>query len=168
MMSPGPNNMMQQQQHHPMMSPGPNNMMMAPPAMNMSPQMAPQHAPQQMRQEPLAQPMHYEQPMAPQQPMYHQPAPAPAPQNVVYEQAPMPAQQVRFEPVSAQGQCAADRSPQQQPIVHAQAQLMQEVKIPEVITAPSAPPCELGGPSFKEYMVEEIRPVQQVMERGHY
>merc|ERR1719150_2271577 len=130
-MSPGPNNMMQQ----PMMSPGPNNMMMAP-AMNMSPQMAPQmapqHAPQQMRQEPLG------QPMAPQQPMY--------------EQAPMPAQQVRFEPISAQGQCAADRSPQQQPIVHSQAQLMQEVKIPEVIQAPSAPPCELGGPSFKEYM----------------
>merc|ERR1719150_1157221 len=159
-MSPGPNNMMQQ----PMMSPGPNNMMMAP-AMNMSPQMAPQmapqHAPQQMRQEPLA------QPMAPQQPMYQQ-APAPAPQNIVYEQAPMPAQQVRFEPISAQGQCAADRSPQQQPIVHSQAQLMQEVKIPEVIQAPSAPPCELGGPSFKEYMAEEIRPVQQVMERGHY
>merc|ERR1719410_3177481 len=75
MMSPGPNNMMQQQ-NHPMMSPGPNNMMMAP-AMNMSPQMAPQHAPQ-----PLAQPMHYEQPMAPQQPMYQQ-APAPAPQNIV-------------------------------------------------------------------------------------
>merc|ERR1712173_119294 len=136
------------------------------PAMNMSPQMAPmapQHAPpQQMRQEPMA------QPMAPQQPMYHQQAPAPTPQNVVYEQAPVHAQQVHFEPVSAQGQCAAERSPQQQPIVHAQSQLMQEVKIPEVITAPSAPPCELGGPSFKEYMVEEIRPVQQVMERGHY
>merc|ERR1719499_1649534 len=115
--------------------------MMAPPAMGMSPQMAPmapQHAPQQMRQEPMA------QPMAPQQPMYHQQAPAPAPQNVVYEQAPVHAQQVRFEPVSAQGQCAADRSPQQQPIVHSQTQLMQEVKIPEVITAPSAPPCELG------------------------
>merc|ERR1719384_1650854 len=129
--------------------------MMAAPAMNMSPQMAPQmappqmapqHAPQQMRQKPM--PQHYEQPMAPQQPMYQQ-APAPAPQNVVYEQAPVHAQQVRFEPVSAQGQCAADRSPQQQPIVHSQSQLMQEVKIPEVIQAPSAPPCELGGPSFR-------------------
>merc|ERR1719229_1628695 len=120
-MSPGPNNQMNQMQH-PMMSP-------------MAGPMHPQHAP--MRQEPMRQ-SH----MAPQQPMYHQQAP---PQNIVYEQQPMP-QHVRFEPAPAQAQCAAvDRSPQQQPM-EMQQQFVQEVKIPEVIQAPAAPPCAVNGP----------------------
>merc|ERR1719229_415357 len=130
MMSPGPNNQMNQMQH-PMMSP-------------MAGPMHPQHAP--MRQE------H----MAPQQPMYHQQAP---PQNIVYEQQPMP-QHVRFEPAPAQAQCAAvDRSPQQQPM-EMQQQFVQEVKIPEVIQAPAAPPCAVNGPGYREFMVEETRPVE--------
>merc|ERR1719336_129179 len=141
-------------QHNPMMSPGPMNQPMNQ-QMAMSPAgpmgMSPQHAPQQMShyEQPMAH--HYEQPMAspPQQPVYHQPAPAPV-QNVVYEQQP-----VRFEPVSAQGQCG-DRSPQQRPMEMHQQQLVQEVvKMPEVITAPSAPPCQLDGPGFKEYVVVE-------------
>merc|ERR1719230_89233 len=141
---------MMQQQHNPMMSPGPMNM--APP-MGMSPQ----HVSQQMpAQHVYEQPMHSPQ----QQPMYHQPAPAP--QKVVYEQAPMP-QQVRFEPAPVQAECTMnDRSPQQRPMEPVQ-HVQEEFEMPKVITAPSAPPCQLGG--FREFLVEETRPVQQVMER---
>merc|ERR1719219_626427 len=122
--------------------------------MQPGPMMSPLQAPQQpMRQEPLR----HSSPQ--QQPVYHQQAPAP--QKVVYEEAPMPAQHVRFEP-AVQAQCGAvERSPQQLPLEP--RQMMQEVvEIPKEIRAPAAPPCELGG--FREFIVEETRPVHQVMD----
>merc|ERR1719330_518259 len=124
-----------------MMSPGPNNM---------QPQFNPMMSPGPMNMSP------------PQQPMYQPAPPAPAPQQMYHEPAP-PVQHVRFEPAAPQAQCATEMrgSPQQRPM-EAQTQIVQEM--PKVIQAPSAPPCEVGG--FREFIVEETRPVHQVMERG--
>merc|ERR1719203_2366541 len=138
-------------------------------------QQSPIMSPQPMRQQPIYQepprqslpmaPQHYKQPVAQyreepavqyrEEPVQYREA-APQQANVQYEQewAPAPQQHVRFEAAAPQAQCAPDRSPQQQPMA---AQFVQEVEVPKVITAPSAPPCELGG--FREFIVEETRPV---------
>merc|ERR1719499_1339516 len=135
-----------------MMSPQPQMMMGSP----QQPSMQPMRQPEPMYQEPPRQPMPPQhQPMYREEPQQYREAPRQqeyreAPQ---YEQAPQP---VRFEAAPAQGQCGDQirGSPQQQPMA---AQFVQEVEVPKVIQAPSAPPCELGG--FREFIVEETRPV---------